>query len=383
MTDWWSRFECDAAFRQAAIDAYEGRHDVRDAVWWVEHPESAAPSGAPAPLAPLADLQRAAFARPRGDGEQARTVAHLRELEAFREMVESDRDVTLAALAEAQAVLDARPAQRRRVGLLVGGLAAAVCLAGVLAFGAVAVFAPGGAAGALPLFGSSDDGGGGNGAGTGDGSGAGTGGGSSGGSGSSDSVPITGNAPAGAGTFGTDGSSSNGSADDGGSSYGATLGDPAASGTDSDAAAATSAPAPALTAPPYPNFPPGVGGDSYAAIFTHPQSEADLPPLPVPEGLVGETFRVLTVSQNTAGAAYAAISTENMVCLVVYGSPLEYSYSCDDATGVGAHGLQSSLSTRDRRDPATGVLHPAIALSARWQPDGNFTLDQSTPYTRG
>ncbi|PPF81908.1 hypothetical protein C5B96_09970 [Subtercola sp. Z020] len=359
MTDWWARFERDAAFRQATIDAYDGRHDVADAVWWVEHPESVAPSGAPAALAPLADLQRAAFARP-NDADPGGTVSNLRELEAFRGMVEADRSETLAALEEAQAVLDARPAQRRRVGLLVGGLAAAVCVAGALAFGAVAVFAPGGSAGAFPLFGAG------------------------GASGSADGGGVDA-AGSGADAGGSGAGSGGGSIGDGGSSYGATLGDPAASGTGTDGGVdgGGGAPEPALTAAPYPNFPPDTGAASYADIFAREQGAADRPPEPLPDGLVGETFRLLSGGQNTAGAVYVAVSTERMVCLVVYGSPLEYTYSCDTATGVGAHGLQSSISTRDRTDPATGALNPAIALSARWHPDGTFTLDRSTPYARG
>ncbi|RFA12345.1 hypothetical protein B7R22_16230 [Subtercola boreus] len=349
MAEWHARFERDARFRHAVEAEYDGAYDVGDALWWLDHPTADGPSGEPAPRRALAGLQRAAFARPAGAGEEAKALAAQSELEAIGTSLESERAETERAVAESLTTLDARPAVRRRTTvLLAGAFIAAGCLAGAAAFVATTVIASQSAA---------------SGAGTAaDGNSVGAGTGNSAGSGANGAPGdnAAGSAADGAGT----------AAADGGSSYSATGGDGSAD------------PTPRLTAAPYPNFPPGIGADSYSAIFSHGQLVADLPPSEPAQELLVSTFRALNVSQNSPGAVYAAVSTSNQVCLVVYGNPVDYGYTCDAVDRVATRGLQVSLSTRDYRDPDTGLVTPGVGLSVRWLPDGALTLDSSVPYDR-
>ncbi|RFA10675.1 hypothetical protein B7R54_16780 [Subtercola boreus] len=352
MTGWHARFERDARFRQAVETEYEGPYDVGDAVWWLDHPSDDAPSGEPSPRRVLSALQRDAFARPAGAGDESRSLEALAELQSLTAALDADRDETQRAVDEALAVLDARPALRRRTTvLLAGAFIAAGCLAGGAVFAATSVIATGGFGGGA---GSSADGG--------SSSTNGPGGSAGGGPGTSQGDNGDNAAEAAADGAGT--------AADGGSSYSATGGDGSA------------APAPRLTAAPYPNFPPGVGADSYAAIFSHGQLVADLPPSEPAAELLVATFRALNIGQNSPGAVYAAVNTSNQVCLVVYGNPVDYGYTCDDVDRVATSGLQVSLATRDHTDPASGVVTPGVGLSARWLPDGALTLDSSLPYDR-
>lgn len=55
--------------RLAALhEVYEGRHDVRDALWWRLHPLESSPRGIPDPATEREALQRQAFSRHRDDG---------------------------------------------------------------------------------------------------------------------------------------------------------------------------------------------------------------------------------------------------------------------------------------------------------------------------
>ncbi|RFA16310.1 hypothetical protein B7R21_02735 [Subtercola boreus] len=348
MTDWHARFERDARFRHAVEAEYDGAYDVGDALWWLDHPSADCPSGEPAPRRALAGLQRAAFARPSGAGEEVRALAAQSELDAIGTSLESERAETERALAEALATLDARPAMRRRTTvLLAGAFIAAGCLAGAAVFVATTVIASQSAAGGAGI------------AADGDSAGKSVGNSANGAPGDNGDNAAE-SAADGAGT----------AAADGGSSYSATGGDGSA------------APTPRLTAAPYPNFPPGIGADSYSAVFSHGQLVADLPPSEPAQELLVSTFRALNVSQNSPGAVYAAISSSNQVCLVVYGNPVDYGYTCDDVDRVATRGLQVSLATRDYRDPDSGLVTPGVGLSVRWLPDGALTLDSSVPYDR-
>ncbi len=65
----------DAALASALRDAYRGRHDVLDALWWRCHPLTQSPAGRPDPAAELPPLQAEVYSRirpdsPTGDGEQ-------------------------------------------------------------------------------------------------------------------------------------------------------------------------------------------------------------------------------------------------------------------------------------------------------------------------
>jgi hypothetical protein len=78
----YSQAREDPAFRKALRDAYSGRHDVLDALWWEARPTDAAPSGAASPTAALSELKHRLFAADGGAlGDQAAT-QQMRDLEA-------------------------------------------------------------------------------------------------------------------------------------------------------------------------------------------------------------------------------------------------------------------------------------------------------------
>jgi hypothetical protein len=78
----YSQARDDPAFLNAVRDAYSGRHDVLDALWWEAHPADPAPSGAPSPTATLSGLKHRLFAADGGLlGDQAAT-QEMRDLEA-------------------------------------------------------------------------------------------------------------------------------------------------------------------------------------------------------------------------------------------------------------------------------------------------------------
>lgn len=53
----------DPDFETGLRAAYQGRHDVLDALWWAAHPLTSSPRGVADPARELRDLQRAAFSR--------------------------------------------------------------------------------------------------------------------------------------------------------------------------------------------------------------------------------------------------------------------------------------------------------------------------------
>ena len=89
--------EFDARLRAA----YQGRHDVLDALWWAAHPLTSTPRGTADPASELRELQRAAFSR-----SAAATPAET--LEAERRLHEAERALADDArhLAEAVAAVE-------------------------------------------------------------------------------------------------------------------------------------------------------------------------------------------------------------------------------------------------------------------------------------
>ncbi|RFA15731.1 hypothetical protein B7R21_03220 [Subtercola boreus] len=87
----------DPVAAAALAAAYDGVHEVLDAVWWSEHPLLPTPGGRPDPAAGLTRLKARAYSRTADESA-------LDELEAF----ESGLRVEAERLA--QAILDARPA---------------------------------------------------------------------------------------------------------------------------------------------------------------------------------------------------------------------------------------------------------------------------------
>jgi len=129
------QFLTDPAFAASFTAAYAGRHEPADALWWLEHPTSAGPSGAHSPLAELAALKNAAFAR----GADAAAHESLARLEAE---ASADRGATLEALAAARTPPEPEPLReaedeasvaRSRRWPLIATIAVAALLVGGLA----------------------------------------------------------------------------------------------------------------------------------------------------------------------------------------------------------------------------------------------------------
>lgn len=80
--DLYARAKDDPRFLHAVRDAYTGRHDVLDALWWTAHPTDAAPSGTPSPAVSLSELKHRLFSADGGLlGDEAAT-QDMRDLEA-------------------------------------------------------------------------------------------------------------------------------------------------------------------------------------------------------------------------------------------------------------------------------------------------------------
>lgn len=93
--DLYLRARADPPFLQAVRDAYTGRHDVLDALWWQAHPTDAAPSGAPSPVVALSELKHRLFA---ADGEL------LGDEEATQEMRDLEAQIAVDQLAIQNAI---------------------------------------------------------------------------------------------------------------------------------------------------------------------------------------------------------------------------------------------------------------------------------------
>lgn len=139
----YDRARGDSAFLERFTLAYRGGDDPLDALWWHEHPESRAPSGAPPRAAELAELRRAVYA----PGADRALAARYRRLQA---RLEQERAAVRDALAAAEQpegrsrATEAAPAAsieptagsrsvpRTRAGVVVALAATAAFAAGVL-----------------------------------------------------------------------------------------------------------------------------------------------------------------------------------------------------------------------------------------------------------
>ncbi|MET0956435.1 MAG: hypothetical protein ABWY68_10840, partial [Cryobacterium sp.] len=74
----------DPGFLRAVAAAHRGRWAVTDALWWLRHPDLAAPGGAPSPWVRLRALQRRLFAE---DGDAAGNAAVAAELHRLEEEI--------------------------------------------------------------------------------------------------------------------------------------------------------------------------------------------------------------------------------------------------------------------------------------------------------
>lgn len=86
--DLYSRARNDPAFLHAVRDAYTGRHDALDALWWDAHPTDAAPSGTPSPAATLNELKHRLFA---ADGESLGDEAATQQMRDLEAQIASDQ----------------------------------------------------------------------------------------------------------------------------------------------------------------------------------------------------------------------------------------------------------------------------------------------------
>lgn len=125
----------DPRFEAALRDAYCGRHDVLDALWWAAHPLTESPRGVLDPAAGLTGLQRAAYARVSDPTDARESQQRLQEAQLL--LAEDARNLTdaVGAIEQEAARLpvsspkseeeaDSGPKTRRKVLLpaLAGGL---------------------------------------------------------------------------------------------------------------------------------------------------------------------------------------------------------------------------------------------------------------------
>ncbi len=157
--DLYVRAKEDPKFLHAVRDAYTGRHDVLDALWWTAHPTDAAPSGTPSPAVTLGDLKHRLFSADGGLlGDRAAT-QEMRDLEA---QIDADHQDIQRAIEVATRQTPAPPAAeplgerlpastshttgRIRIVLVLSGIAAAL-ISGL----AIGMQAPGGTNSDAPL----------------------------------------------------------------------------------------------------------------------------------------------------------------------------------------------------------------------------------------
>lgn len=132
----------DPAFVQRFVAAYAGRHDALDALFWLRHPDSEAPSGAESPAAVLRTARAAVYRRDAGEDDR-------RRVQALASAIAGDEEATRAAIARAtvppsigaadaglptsqfEPPVPATRPQRARAAVIAGGaVAAAVALIG-------------------------------------------------------------------------------------------------------------------------------------------------------------------------------------------------------------------------------------------------------------
>jgi len=93
----YEEFTANPEFAAAVSSAYTGRHEIADAVWWLDHPELPGPSGAVSPADGRDELERAAYSR-----AGATDPAWADALQRLDAELEQDRENTLAAVASAR-----------------------------------------------------------------------------------------------------------------------------------------------------------------------------------------------------------------------------------------------------------------------------------------
>ncbi len=150
----FERASADMAYRARVAAAYDGRRDVLDALWWLEHPDEATPSGRPSPYDEVRRLRAAVYgvdADPRAIDRYGALRAELAgEEAAIRSAVRAADSATPAPTAGASASTPVEterggPPQapaRRRSWIPVVIVTAAVLAVGLGVSGAIGAAAP-------------------------------------------------------------------------------------------------------------------------------------------------------------------------------------------------------------------------------------------------
>jgi hypothetical protein len=132
----YEEFVANSEFAAAVSAAYRGRHDVRDAVWWLDHPSLSGPTGAVSPADGRDELERAAYSR-----AGATDPAWADALQRLDAELDADRAATREAIAEArrpvevvEAVVVVDASSRRRWGVPVIAAVVAVLIGLVIGF---------------------------------------------------------------------------------------------------------------------------------------------------------------------------------------------------------------------------------------------------------
>jgi hypothetical protein len=93
--DPYSRAAQDPVYRQRIVEAYEGRHAVMDALWWLSNDAEDSPNGTEAPGANIAKLQRLVYS---ADAESSEIGVHRQALQQVLSDLASDRKAIWAAV---------------------------------------------------------------------------------------------------------------------------------------------------------------------------------------------------------------------------------------------------------------------------------------------
>lgn len=122
----------DITRRFAAL--YSGTHDPADALFWLEHPDDEAPSGAASPTRPLVELRDALYRQDVTAADRRRYESAVAVADADRALAVAARDRSIAAATEERA----RRAQgERRLRVAALGSAALVFVGAVVVGGVV------------------------------------------------------------------------------------------------------------------------------------------------------------------------------------------------------------------------------------------------------
>ncbi|UFS58237.1 hypothetical protein [Subtercola endophyticus] len=343
------------------------------------------------PEADAARLKRVAYARDSSDDERMLALATLEQLAADAVVAHRAAEARSSADAERRARRAAERLRRLRI-LRTTAITAAVAV--LIGFGVTAYATSGGPGGSLAGSASASPSGAPSG-------GSGSGSGSSGGTGGTGTgLAGNGRSTGASSSYGIGGDSAN-SAGVGaaGDSTGLGYGPSGSGALNSDGASTKYSNATqSVTSDPDPTSATGSGSERFgsdgssrsplggsaamspALIFTVAQTAADHPAVAIPGDTVESTYRLLSRGQYTPGSAYAALSPDGRICLVVFGGDADFGETCQSVLLTLSNGLQAGVTSSTNLNPRSGSqLVTVVHFAATWNTDGTFALAVTNP----